>query len=203
MKTLGKQWLKEKKKKKEIKVVLENLFITPFISREDPNWGPPKLFLEKTMKVSYAKAVNKIEKFMKNSGIRAICSDLCIGMCCGSCYKSDFACHKNEGRRLACSFYMCRPLRQLLFTEYEAEIFNSVDQIIRSKIRDSMPGYTPGYSSIYFDINGKSMRDRFSINIAVLNRLNKIDTSKISGKVDAFRELYQKFSNRQKEINKQ
>ena len=145
------------------------------------------------MEASYAEAVNKIEKFMQDGGIRKICSDLCVGRCCSKCYKSEKACRKNEGRRLACSFFMCYPLKALLFTKYEEEIFDTVDRIVGTKIRDAIPGYSVGYSSMYFDINDQSTRDKFSIDINVLNRLNKIDIKRVSDKSFALHELWHKF----------
>jgi len=194
--------LKEKKEKKEIKVVLENLFITPFISREDPNWGPPKQFLEKTMKVGYAKAVNIIEKFMKNSGIRAICSNYCMGRCCGTCYTSERACHKNEGRRLACSFYICYSLKELVFTDYEKTVFDSVDRLVGGEIRVAISSSGKPYPNIYFDINDQSARNKFSIDINILNKLDKIDRDNVRAKTFALCRLHQDFCLRAKKSGK-
>ena len=145
------------------------------------------------MEASYTKALDKIEEFMQKSGIRNICSNFCIGRCCGHCYKSEKACHKNEGRRLACSFYICSELRQLLFTEYEDKVFGDINRIVSDKIRDSMPGYTVGYSSIYFTINSQSARDKFSIDLNVLNRLDEIDVNKALNKSTMLCNLHNNF----------
>jgi hypothetical protein len=56
---------------------------------------------------SYDDILDVVEKFMTDSGIRKWCSDHCKTKCCEGCYKSDQACHKNEGRRLTCSLYLC------------------------------------------------------------------------------------------------
>ena len=152
------------------------------------------------MKVSYDKAVSKIEKFMKDSGIRDICSNFCIGNCCETCYESEKACHKNEGRRLACSFYMCPPLKELLFTEYEEKVFNTINRIVVDTTKEAMN--CDRYLSIYFEINDQSTRDKFSIDIKVLNRLNKINRRRVANKSNALRELYRNFDNAKK-ANKQ
>jgi len=158
------------------------------------------------MKIGYDKAVSKIEKFMKDSGIRNICSNYCMGHCCDSCYGSEEACHKNEGRRLACSFYLCYSLRQLLLTKYEEKIFSAVDRIIKDKIRmvirirTGIESYT--YPNIYFKVNNQSVRDKFSIDINVLNRLNKIDINEVHAKATALCELYSLFLRGRKEANK-
>jgi len=57
--------------------------------------------------MDYYETLKIVENFMEKSGIRKFCSEICEGQCCGSCYTSDRACHKNEGRRLACSTYFC------------------------------------------------------------------------------------------------
>ena len=56
---------------------------------------------------TYKQAISIIEKFMIEYGIRWYCSKYCKGKCCGSCYISNNACHKNEGRRLPCSVFVC------------------------------------------------------------------------------------------------
>jgi len=57
--------------------------------------------------MDYYETLNVVENFMIESGIRDYCTNICGGICCGNCYKSDNACHKNEGRRLTCSIFLC------------------------------------------------------------------------------------------------
>lgn len=155
------------------------------------------------MKVSYTETLNKIEKFMKDSGIRDICSNLCMGRCCGDCYKSEKACHKNEGRRLPCSFYMCYSLKKLVFTDHEEKIFDAVDRIVRIKIREVTTGYNPGYSNVYFNVTDQSTRNKFSIDIDILNKLDKINRDNVRAKALALCRLHQDFCLRTKRNGKQ
>jgi len=154
------------------------------------------------MEASYAKALNKIEEFMQKSGIREICSNLCIGKCCGKCYESEKACHKNEGRRLACSFYICHPLKELLFTRCDRMIFRTVELAVGNKVRDVMSKCIPGYLNIYFKVNDQSIRGRFSIDLNILNRLDEIDVNKVLSKSLALRGLHRDFCV-SKEVSKQ
>lgn len=60
--------------------------------------------------LNYNQTLNTVEAFMDTSGIRDYCSNICKGHCCNKCYTTKWACHLNEGRRLACSIYMCDTL---------------------------------------------------------------------------------------------
>lgn len=65
--------------------------------------------------LTYAEALAAVEQFMVESGIRDFCSNVCGGKCCGSCWKkSPNACHRNEGRRISCSMYLCNVLENFL-----------------------------------------------------------------------------------------
>ena len=57
--------------------------------------------------LGYEEVLEAVEKFMIDSGIRDYCTKNCHGQCCYSCFGTDVACHANEGRRLACSVYLC------------------------------------------------------------------------------------------------
>ena len=57
---------------------------------------------------NYEQTLEIVENFMIETGIRNFCTEICKGQCCGRCYESNKnACHKHEGRRLACSAYIC------------------------------------------------------------------------------------------------
>ena len=64
----------------------------------------------------------QVERFMKNSGIRRYCQEICLGRCCGSYCRN---CFEQEGRRLYCSLFLCSGLGGLLwkccteFNQYE------------------------------------------------------------------------------------
>ena len=70
--------------------------------------------------IGYEEALAIIEKFMTNTGIRNYCTNVCKGNCCGACYTSPDACHKNEGRRISCSIFLCQSLCNILFTTKSA-----------------------------------------------------------------------------------
>jgi len=57
--------------------------------------------------LDYFQTLERVERFMEASGFRKYCTEICRGRCCGGCYTSEGACHKNEGRRLACSIFVC------------------------------------------------------------------------------------------------
>jgi len=61
--------------------------------------------------LTYAEVQKRFESFMVGSGIRKFCSELCHGQCCSGCKKP---CHQNEGRRINCSIFLCRPLKDYL-----------------------------------------------------------------------------------------
>ena len=153
------------------------------------------------MEISYAKALNRIERFMESSGIRNICSNYCMGRCCEGCYKSEKACHKNEGRRLSCSFYMCYSLKRLVFTDHESKIFNTIDSAIGAKVREALKADKAKngmYPNIYFEVSSRSVRARFSIDINILNKLDKIDIDNVQAKTFALCRLHRDFCLRAK-----
>jgi len=61
--------------------------------------------MKKTL--DYHQTLEMVENFMIKTGIRDFCSNICKGRCCYGCYDSEHACHKNEGRRLSCSAFVC------------------------------------------------------------------------------------------------
>ena len=66
------------------------------------------------MLLNYSQTMGVVEKFMINSRIREYCTDICKGQCCNKCYKENKeACHRQEGRRLSCSVFLCGGLRRL------------------------------------------------------------------------------------------
>lgn len=58
--------------------------------------------------LNYVQTLDMVEVFMKASGIRNYCTNICKGDCCGGCYtNSRHSCHEHEGRRISCSTYLC------------------------------------------------------------------------------------------------
>ena len=62
-----------------------------------------------------------LETFMETTGIRDYCSNYCRGRCCCRCYGKETDCAHNEGRRIACSAFLCNSLRDILFHEDDSD----------------------------------------------------------------------------------
>lgn len=122
--------------------------------------------------LSYKETLRQVEGFMLKSGIRRYCSEICHGQCCGNCYTSERACHKNEGRRLSCSTYFCGGLHispgkkdKWLLQPFKLAENYITDQIYKAwkavgKGRKSEWGYVSTPNS-YFEVHTKEMRDAF------------------------------------------
>lgn len=145
----------------------------------------PKRENEKEEYYNYEQALAIIEQFMKETGIRGYCSEYCKGYCCGTCYKSKDACHKHEGRRMACSIYVCDSLEAIIFSKTEAQTLYRM----RSDIDDALhPFYK---ASHYFDTpkNEKELRENFRVRKEIIDRLKKFDMDEIQDKVHFLRYL--------------
>lgn len=80
--------------------------------------------------LTYTETLDLVEKFMIDSEIRRYCTDICKGSCCTSCYKdNEEACHRQEGRRLACSIFICYALSSLL-SEKDSVAMLKADRIV-------------------------------------------------------------------------
>jgi hypothetical protein len=93
--------------------------------------------------MKYEEALEIIEDFNVNSGLRDFCTNVCKGKCCFECTGP---CHKNNKRRLVCSTFFCREILDLIFddrtkTMYRYEIHKGVtDSMDRStKSIDGFP----------------------------------------------------------------
>lgn len=64
--------------------------------------------------LNFTQALEVVEKFMTESGIRQYCTEICKGHCCAGCHGTEEACNKNEGRRLSCSMFICANLADRL-----------------------------------------------------------------------------------------
>ena len=87
--------------------------------------------------LTYDQTMAVLEDFMQKSGIAKFCREYCKGKCCGSCWKGSNACHRNEGRRLACTAFICPELFLKLGYEYESDdrrIFRSAKLSIENRI---------------------------------------------------------------------
>jgi hypothetical protein len=61
--------------------------------------------------ISYQEALDRIERFMKESGIRKLCQTVCLGHCCTGCfYDKETSCAILGFRKIGCSAFLCYPL---------------------------------------------------------------------------------------------
>lgn len=124
--------------------------------------------------LTYQETLNIIEKFMINSDIRQYCTDICKGQCCLGCYKDNpNACHRQEGRRLACSIYTCYGLKNQ-FSKEVIKILSKIDYDIRDKYYE----YDCRFD-VYFDVPNKIFFRTVRFPISIKEDLGRINIRKI------------------------
>ena len=110
----------------------------------------------------YKKTLDIVEKFMISSRIREYCTDICKGKCCRECYKENKkAGHRQEGRRLSCSIYLCASLYNL-FSKKNTKILMKVKSIVIKEYYTDYAG-----NNIYFNVPSKKFfkQSRFSSDV--------------------------------------
>lgn len=112
--------------------------------------------------LNYHQTLDMVEAFMIQSGIRAYCTDICKGRCCGNCYTSKNACHKHEGRRIACSVYMCH-FSTIGRGKDFLEAFKTASSIVEYEAARSFDKYKSGYTNSYYHPPPKRMFKEFMI----------------------------------------
>jgi len=118
--------------------------------------------MENSTYYTYSETVDVIEKFMKETGIRNYCESICEGHCCGACYTRDTACHRNEGRRLACSHYLCCWLKNLIFPDRALDYhYDELGCLIRRQL--SKARGVAYYTNPYFIPYTREQMDNFRI----------------------------------------
>ena len=123
---------------------------------------------------SYREALEIVEEFMIESGIRKYCTTVCKGYCCGLCSFSENACFRNEGRRLPCSIYLCTALLDLFPNR---ELLEDLRDEIAGRLTVIM-GDNP-----FFNPNTEDVQTKFRIpkrNIDKLKSLNLESYKKIT-----------------------
>ena len=140
--------------------------------------------------LTYEETLNKVETFMVKSGIREFCTEVCQGHCCDGCYNSKNACHRNEGRRLSCSVFLCMNLRDLIFDTVDIEAYTEMDNAITYKLSKIIAIEKGTSANIYYSPHTKEIRDKFFIEDEFLNVLDKIDLTRIKNKLRAIRNIH-------------
>ena len=124
--------------------------------------------------LSYRETLRRVEDFMTKSGIRKYCSEICVGSCCGGCYKnSKKACHRNEGRRISCSTYFCGRMGMISNKEISEEImhpYRQTERHIMDQVHKawqsigkgiSKPGMYIATPNSYFEVHTEDMMKAF------------------------------------------
>jgi hypothetical protein len=71
---------------------------------------------KRSCEYSYEELLAVVEKFMIDSGIREYCTEKCQGHCCQECReRRPETCFNTDGRRLACSVFLCSEMDYLLW----------------------------------------------------------------------------------------
>jgi len=117
---------------------------------------------------------------MKETGIRNFCESICGGHCCGTkCYKSKNACHKNEGRRISCSIFICGAMRHDFFTAKECSYLWGAKRQVEN---DMFPYFGFGGNCYYEPMTTKQIED-IRFNNKIITNLEKINVKKVKKKV--------------------
>ena len=137
----------------------------------------PKQLEQKLL--TYDQTMEIVEGFMKKSGIAEYCRTICKGKCCidfngKSCYESPNACHRNEGRRLTCTAYICSNIfyrikifdcefRMTLQVKDGSQIFSNYAKVL-NKIRVQVTNYISENKNAYFNVpNIENMKKGFHV----------------------------------------
>jgi len=141
--------------------------------------------------MNYEETLNKVENFMVKSGIREFCTEVCQGYCCGNCYNSKNACHRNEGRRLSCSVFLCANLRNLIFSSHaNMKAYIEMERVIIHKLSEILVAGKNPYIDICRHPHNKESRNKFSIDGKSLDILDKINLEEIKNKLRAIRNIH-------------
>jgi len=115
----------------------------------------------------YKKTLDIVEKFMIDSRIREYCTDICKGRCCEDCYqKNKYACHRQEGRRLPCSIYLCTSLYRR-FSEKDIKTLSKVRVTVLKECRCFAK------DNVYFNTPTKKFFKQSMFPLKIIGKLDK------------------------------
>lgn len=133
---------------------------------------------------TYNETLTIVESFMVDSGIRDYCTKICKGACCKECYTAEYACHKNEGRRLSCSTFICAELINIIFkhTTSRTKYLHVLDSI-RHCLYDVM-----GCVNVFYTVHTKVIQESFRIPKKYTTPVKKIDVEDIKLRISSITE---------------
>ena len=108
--------------------------------------------------MKYDRFLKHIETAMDVSGVRNYCAKTCYGACCDGCFETENACHKNEGRRLACSLFICDTLKDIILTDRQNKVYRDLTKDITNALRKA----GKAYDSLYFTPYTKTRIENFN-----------------------------------------
>lgn len=121
------------------------------------------------MTYTYAEALEKVEKFNIETGVREFCSVICQGKCCRDRCTPERSCEGDEGRRFSCSVFVCNTLREIIFTPSQNEIYLKVDRAMREDLEK-----LGLIKWLFYSVHTKKVKEEFSIKKSIIDELDKI-----------------------------
>ena len=123
--------------------------------------------------MNYEETLKTVENFMKESGIRDFCENVCHGTCCAGCYETNpNACIVFNERKLGCSIFTCWSLRKLLPEEIR-KTFEKVVWHITDLLHSSAVG------NIYFNRYSEEFKNALTFDDAIVKQLTKINCEQV------------------------
>lgn len=120
--------------------------------------------------LSYTECLAEIESFMADSGIRQFCSEVCHGQCCVGCWdRNPNACHRNEGRRITCSAFICGELLTYLELPPCPEFKSVILDVVCSAMTQASGSQFS--SNPYYSIHTPAIQAQCEFPCAVLTQL--------------------------------
>lgn len=81
--------------------------------------------------LSYSQALEQVEKFIRDSGIREYCTTVCKGNCCRGCRVR--SCDTGS-RKITCSFYLCSNILNVFPQKYRV-VWDSINEHIYQTLK--------------------------------------------------------------------
>jgi len=127
---------------------------------------------------NYFETLSIVETLMIESGIREFCTIVCKGECCNRCYEGKAACHRNEGRRLACSIFLCHNLLNTIFTNCEYTAYTNASSEIKKVLRQNID------KNIFYTVHTKKIQNKFTIDRQIVSPLSIINVKSVKLKLN-------------------
>ena len=109
--------------------------------------------------LSYEEALEKVETWIEESGIREVCVDICKGKCClQSKNKTCTACINSKDKNIFCSIFICSNLTQVL-NIYDSERFDEYLKLRHYLIAENEVVVEP--KSVYYTLFSKEEKESF------------------------------------------